>query len=333
MASGRWKEAERYVEEACELFRMLGNRAMETDCLCLMATAQINCGRPRDGINTARAAHAISLEIQNAWGQVNSAIPLAQGLMDIGAYSEALVYAKQGADLTRTAGMFILLGSILTTLGAVHRAMLELDAARAVHLEAINKVEPSGLQPFIEMIATELCTDYALTRAWEEAYAYAQKVLSARSNVFLFSTQLTLWHRTEALVRAGDIERATEDVQHYGECIGNSRRYRIPYLRSLAVLAQYHGETGVAIEHLQEAAILAEEIGLPGELWLIEAAQGELYLRQGEQKRAHRAFGQAAATVQKLADNISDDGQRANFLAAAQVRSVLESVNRREWLE
>jgi hypothetical protein len=75
---------------------------------------------------------------------------------------------------------------------------------------------------------------------------------------------------------------------------------------------------------LQEAATLAEEVGLPGEWWSILAAQGELYLKQGEQEQARRAFEQAAAIVQKLADTIRDQGQRANFLEETQVWRVLE---------
>jgi tetratricopeptide (TPR) repeat protein len=192
-----------------------------------------------------------------------------------------------------------------------------------VHLEAFNKVEPTGLQPFIEMIATELCTDYALQGAWEEARAYAQKVLSARSDVFLFSTQLTLWYRTEALVRADEIERAHEDVEHFGTLIGHSRRYRIPYLRALAVLAESRGDIAQAIAHLKQAAMLSEAIGLPGELWSIQAALGELYLLQGQTDQAHAAFKRAGAIAQKLADALASDEQRANFLSSSPVRRVL----------
>lgn len=137
------------------------------------------------------------------------------------------------------------------------------------------------------------------------------------------SMNLTLWYETEALVRAGEIERATEDVRRYGERIGTSRRYRISHLRALAVLEQYRGETGVAIRCLQ-AATLAEEIGLPGELWPIQAALGDLHFKQGEIEQARSAFKQATAIVRKLADNISSDEQRANFLASPLAQRVLE---------
>jgi hypothetical protein len=93
------------------------------------------------------------------------------------------------------------------------------------------------------------------------------------------------------------------------------------------------GEINQATRHLQEAAKLAEGIGLPGELWTIQAAMGELYQLQGEGEQASRAFGQAAEIVQKLADYIGDDGQRAHFLSAAQGWQAQEVADQSELLE
>ena len=78
-----------------------------------------------------------------------------------------------------------------------------------------------------------------------------------------------------------------------------------------------------AIEYLQEAATLVEEIGMPG----------ELHSKQGEEEQAYSAFERSAEIVQKLAEYIGDDGQRAHFLAMAQVRRMQEMANRSEQLE
>ena len=120
------------------------------------------------------------------------------------------------------------------------------------------------------------------------------------------------------------MERASEDVQRYGERVRDSRRYSIPYLRALAVLDQHSGKINRAIEHLREAATLAEETGLPGELWLIQAALEDLYLTQGDKEQACAAFKQAATIVRKLADAIGSDEQRADFLASPLVERLFE---------
>lgn len=159
---------------------------------------------------------------------------------------------------------------------------------------------------------------------WGEAYTYAVQALNNRGTALYPLKGLTHWYETEALVRAGDIERAEEDVRHFGERIGKSRRYRIPHLRSLAVLAQFRGRTAQAILHLQEAATLAEEIGLPGELWSISAALGVSYQKHSDQSQARTAFVCAAEIVQSLANKIEDGRLRTTFLSAQQVQQVLE---------
>jgi len=297
---------------------------MEVDCLCQAASAQINQGRPYDGITTARNAHAMSLAIENIWGQANSAITLAAGLVDIGSYGEALEAAERGLNLARACGMGIMLVDSLVALGIVHRAMLDLDAARTLHREALTLGEPVGIPLIIEIIAAEICADCALAGNWDEAYAYAVRVLADRTYAVARSTQLTLWLQTEALIRAGEIDRATADVQGYGLRLGHSRRYRIPYLRAQALLDQYRSEIASATEHLQEAAQLAEEIGLPGELWPIYVHIGMVYQDAGDADQAHRAFARAAALVHALANSIEDVQRRGNFLVAPHVRYVLE---------
>ncbi len=129
---------------------------------------------------------------------------------------------------------------------------------------------------------------------------------------------------TEALLRGGGEELARENVRRFGEGVGDNVRYRIPYLRSLAVLSWREGDE-TAIERLLEAKALAEEIGgLPGELWRIHAAIGELQGERGDAEEAQRASLTAAEVVRTLAQKISDRNLRESFLSALQVRRVLE---------
>jgi len=60
-----------------------------------------------------------------------------------------------------------------------------------------------------------------------------------------------------------------------GPCAG-SPRFRIPYWRALAVLAQADGDESAARAHWREAAALAKELGLPIEERQISAALARL---------------------------------------------------------
>ena len=70
---------------------------------------------------------------------------------------------------------------------------------------------------------------------------------------------------------------------------------------------------------------MAEEIGLPGELWQIWAARGELHEQRGEPKEAHGAFFRAAGIVERLAGKIEDEALKEGFLSAPRLRRVLEA--------
>ena len=91
----------------------------------------------------------------------------------------------------------------------------------------------------------------------------------------------------------------------------------------MAVLSEFEGDTERAIEHLHEADTLAQKIGVPGELWQIQARLGELHERRGEEGEAQEAFSLAAQTLSGLAQKIRDEDLREGFLSAARVRRVL----------
>jgi hypothetical protein len=85
------------------------------------------------------------------------------------------------------------------------------------------------------------------------------------------------WLETEALLRSGDGELAREDARRRGELVGHIPRFRLPHLRSLALLAEWEGALEQAIAYLAAALALAEEIGLRGEEEQILAALDRLY--------------------------------------------------------
>ncbi|MFQ5421540.1 MAG: tetratricopeptide repeat protein, partial [Anaerolineae bacterium] len=134
----------------------------------------------------------------------------------------------------------------------------------------------------------------------------------------------TSWYETEALLRGGEGDLARAEVERLAGIVGNNRRYRLPLLRSQAVLAQWDGDVAQAIAYLQSALALAREIGLPGEAWPILGELGRLYVEQGEQVMARQVYKDAAVIIHRLAETIDDDNLRVGFLTAVSVQSILE---------
>ena len=139
-----------------------------------------------------------------------------------------------------------------------------------------------------------------------------------RTDAALVWLDFSSHYETEALLHAGEERQAREAVQRLGERLGSTRRFRIPYLRSLALLAEWQGHGAQTITHLREAAELAAEIGLPEEQWQIQARLAKVYESAGETAQARLAWAKAATIIQGLAQGITDEALRARFLAGPQ---------------
>ena len=329
MHYGAWLENENLVAEAHSLYVSMRDQAMEADCLCLLANTHIHLGQPQVGITRARNALTISKDIENAWGQINAIYELTSGLLDIGAYTEALEIAQQAVVSARALNMrtswanSILLRSLIQ-LGRIYREMQAFRAAHEVDLEALKLNEAIMSQPYTALVTTVLCADHSLMGEWADAHRYARQALIVEGTNVLSYAGIPEWCVTEALLRDGDVALAHDHIDYLGTHIGDGRRDRIQYLQAYAVFAQWESQLEQAASYLEEARLLAEEIGLPGELWYIQAVLADLYQSRGEQAPAGQAFVQAATVVQELAGKIEDETLRSSFLAAPRVRRVLE---------
>jgi DNA-binding SARP family transcriptional activator len=293
-----------------------GNKAIEIQCLTYLAYDRIFQGRLQEGLAIGREAHGISRELPER-SEAMSAWALSLGFVEIGEYEEALMLARRGVELARKAQDMYLLAVNLDRLGRAHEALLNLEEARAAY------AEPLG-QQYEPWSAARLCVVAALSENWEEAYAQAKRANEA--GVFINNQPLGIYlhHEVQALLWGGDERLARGEVDRFAERAQTNERDRIAYLRSLAILGEWEGDTESATDHLREAEELAEKLGVPGELWRIRAALGGLYEQRGETREARAAFSLAAQNLRELAGKIGDEELREGFLSAPQARRVLE---------
>ncbi|MFL5586484.1 MAG: ATP-binding protein [Ktedonobacteraceae bacterium] len=308
----------------------LTNRASEALCWANLAFAQVHAGQVHDSIHSGRRALTLSQESKNGWAYIYSTLCLAHGLLDAGAYEEALVLMQHAVAQARTLPPTIIFQRFLIALGKTYHALQQWEEAHRTLAEADALAEKLDLGPLRVSALSQLCMHYVLASQWEAAYRYALKAITVRksSDVALIVLDFNRHYETEALLRGGDERQAREEVQRQGKDLGPYRRFRISYLWSLAVLATWHGLSEQAINHLLEAVRLAADIGLPGEQWQIQALLGRLYKAIGQQVQAQTAYGEAATIILGLAEGISDEALRTNFLAGPQIQPVLQQAQR-----
>ena len=282
MFAGRFEESAAYAEEGAQLSRELadrpaprtelpsmitpamglsaswraGNRVREIHCLTYLANARIFQGRPQEGIAIGREAQAISgglpkrIEAMSTW-----AVNL--GLMEIGEYEEVLEHCLRGTELARETQNVFLLWLNLDHLGRAYEVLLDLQEARRVNEEALEL--RGALGPQYEVFSSiRLCGVAALSEDWEEAYAHAKKAHEGRTSFNVLDI-FYLHHVVEGLLRGGDERSAREEISRFAERAEANERERIAYLRSLAVLSEFEGDTERAIEHLQRSSDASRE--------------------------------------------------------------------------
>jgi predicted ATPase len=312
------------------LTQPLTYRASEALCWAVLSFAQVNGGQVQPSLRSGRRALALSQEIKNVWAQIISTLTLTQGLLDAGAYEEALVLVQDAVALARILPLTVNFPRLLTVLGSVYQAIQQWEEARSTLEEAEAVAERLDLGLLRVPVLSQLCMHYVLAGQWEAAYRYAVQaiVLRKSTDIALIPWDFSFHYETEALLRAGDEGQARAEVHRLGEDLGPYRRFRIPYLRSEALLSAWEGHPEQAISHLREAAQLATDLGLPAEQWQIQAALGSLYEAGGEQAQARTAFGEAARIIQGLAEDIGDETLRARFLAGPQIQPVVQHAQR-----
>jgi DNA-binding SARP family transcriptional activator len=351
--AGRWEECVARTREAAALYARMGergagsvasqyllvgsppsvalhNRAMEAQCLATVTVAEVNRGELAASVNAGRAALKLGREINNEWTQALAATNLSQGLIEQGQLGEAIRTAQEGVRLARKLPDPVLPLIALYAAGNAHQAILGLEEARTMYRESLD-VAAALPRPWSLLMVSRLCANRALADDHEAAHRYALDSVRIRdaAPAHLMWLDFARYHETEALLRGGDEELARENTKRFGERVEGNRRFRLVHQRMLAVLAEWGGRTREALAHLQQASILAKEIGLPGELWQIWAAMGELYELRGEPGEASAAFSRAASILERLAGELEDEALKQGFLSAPQLRRVLETSARK----
>ena len=291
----------------------------------------MNAGQVQQSIASGRRALALSEEIKNVETHVVSRFCLTIGLLEAGAYEEALGLMQQAvASAPPLALTLVVLQGLLTAQGNVYHAVQQWQEAHRAFEETVAVAKAGDFRHFRVSALSRLCLHAAVAGEWEAACGYALQAIAERkrTGAALVWLDFSSHYETEALLHAGEERQAREEVQRLGERLGSNRRFRIPYLRSLAVLADWDGHGEQAIAHLREAAELAADLGLSEEQWQIQARVARLYEAAGEPAQARLAWAKASTIIQGLADGIKDEALHARFLAGPQIQPLLQHAQR-----
>lgn len=308
---GDMAAGEMTMTKAAGRFHELGNKVLEADSLVGLTMAHLLQGQTQTGIITARIAFGLGRDTENEFGQCMSRPWLTFGLLDSGAYEEALSLAQQNLQAARPqGGPPLLLASL--SLGLVYWFLGLADEAKQAHEEGEAVIAAAGVRNYVAQNQANFCADVVLAGNWTAAGEHARHSLRHQDYTTVPLIYVPLWPLTDALLHDNAADLARADVQRWVGWIGRVPRYQISYQRSLALLAEHDGDIGQAVHHLETALKLAEQMALPGEQCQILVKLSQLY---GDEPAAY-AKSRAADISSSLARQIIDETLREAFVKA-----------------
>ena len=246
-----------YFLRGAPLTQSLSHRASEAGCWMLLALAHMYSGQMQASLRSGRRSLALAQESKDVWQQVTSTSWLAYGLLEVGAYEEALGLMHHTLALAQTFPQNLIRYRFLICLGRVYHALQQWGEARKTleEVEMVADLVPTLVAPLL----SQLCMHFAESGEWVAASRYALQAIAIRqrSDSALLTPDFFPQYETEALLRAGEERQARAEVQRLGERLGHYRRFRLPHLQAMARLAAWDGHGAQAITHLREAAELA----------------------------------------------------------------------------
>ena len=329
-----WVESTAHLEEALSFLAKLGGGEMDDNSRFLLLWSEGLIAWNKGLVDGADGAFGPNGDLHDLWreaAEIGEAFGTDYGRAQLGGstiglavtgeYEEALRRGTRALEAARSLGHAQFAAHALLGLGDAHRCVFSFAAARSAYTEILDVAFFSTLR---KEFHARLCAVEALSGEWEPAREHALEVVG-HEDAYLPVYWMYRHHVIEALLRGGDGELAHECLDVFERRTRGQRgALRLGYLRAAAVLARWEGNGDEALALLHEAFGEAERLGLPGEIWQVSATLGEEYEERGETGRSERAFGRAAIVIRRLAANMADEDLREGYLAAPQVRNVLE---------
>jgi len=135
-----------------------------------------------------------------------------------------------------------------------------------------------------------------------------------------------------AMVRIGESARAKGklpeaiEIAKKAEALAKESDLRPDAVHALVLKAQSYSDMGMlqeALSFTEEAIQLAEEMSYLPMLWRILGLKADVLMQSNEKDRSEIEYQNASGVIHKLAENISDDALRINFMSSRPVTSVL----------
>jgi DNA-binding CsgD family transcriptional regulator/tetratricopeptide (TPR) repeat protein len=294
----RWQEAADARERALALWRAAGDRRREGDNLRLLARELTSLCRGADAEAAAQAAVAtlepLGPSAELAWAHAS----LAGRRMLAGEHEAAIGLAVRAQGIAEALGLPEVLSSALNTEACAASALGRDWAGQLTR--ALEIAVAGGLQEQAGRAFTNICGIYGDRRQFAAAGEhFTAGVAYCDEHDITSYARCLRCDRTTVLERTGRWAEAVALSRELLSRRGPSPMNRLVPLIQIGVIAARRGEPG-ALDHLDEAAALADQAAEPQHIMAARLARAEARWLDGD--------AGAAAAEAELADDVAARG-------------------------
>jgi tetratricopeptide (TPR) repeat protein len=321
---GEFDRAHVVIEEARQLWRLLGNEVMLADSFGSEAEADFNAGEFDASLEHSQQALQITEKIENLWGQSYDRMLMSFVLFERGELGPGIQLAEQSIQLADKAGLIASSIGLRSELGWIYSYCGELQKGLDIVDKAFQVAETKqpAWKAFPEAAKLRM---YLLQGDVQSAQQVAGDNLLepisipyARYTVFLSLANI------ELAVSRGDHSLALAMIEDLLTEVFPLTRVDVPdVLRWKAKALLGLGRREEAFRALTEARSLSEEFGCDLHLWPILAELSNLHSELGNHAEAQANHEAARRIVEQIAESLGEMELRASFLNQLRIQKLM----------
>jgi len=325
------EEALMQIEESLRICREITDRVLEARCLGYLGYYYNWKGKFKRAKENFNEALALAEELGD-----NPSKMWALNLLGIvhageGEYNDAISTLQRSLQLSRDWGIVFFVPRALNILGWIYHDLGDIELAMKYNNEGLKITrihqESMGIGGVQPACLVNLGMDYLHNNDYRNAKKYFQE---AKSVIHLHP--MAKWRfETRILLGLGEISLAEDDYSQALKSAEDSliisekagaKKYIAKGLKLKAEILAKMGNTQEAIELVENALKLAQEVGNPPLLWQIHYSFGLLLEKQGNLQKANEHYAEAIALIEETASKLNDASLKNSLLTAPQTKAI-----------
>jgi DNA-binding NarL/FixJ family response regulator len=327
-----------YCQRAVALFRELGDRQGLASSLATLTmrggayqTSTMIAASPGLVDAAAEGEEALVIARDIGWraGEAYALIFLGFCLGAYGEYSRALELERDAFAISEETDHRQWMTASLCASGALHLDLLNLEQAQQYLEKALALAHQIGSSHWIHCTTGYLASTYVMQHKHKKAEAALNNVLLPTLVLETLGQRLAWCARAELALAENEprlalqilealIASAAPAEHHHGQAIPRLWRIRGEALAAFAFREKEGDQPLSESEALFQAATqTARAQEAWPQVWRLNAALGNLYLRQGRYRETEQAYVEARAVIEAIAAQLQDPSLRRKFLRHA----------------